>query len=200
MRASTTGLSVDFSKHTGRTKFARQAAKPATASESSTAVLFRDVHAKLRLSRIQWVRRKLLSRTGRILAPYNADPNHAWYVIGETEFRSRRYNQATRAFKNALKHNPLDWMAMWAIANCYSEVKRPKLALRYYMRSFKIVRKSPALKYNIGNAYFDMRQYEDAIKVYRAVSTTDTKLRRQVRKNLELARYKATKEARSIAT
>jgi predicted Zn-dependent protease len=82
-------------------------------------------------------------------------------------------------------------MALWAIASCYDEMKRPRMALRYYARALRFVPTNTALKYNLANMYFDLGQYSQAISRLQRISTRDVELRRKVRKNLQLSRRMA---------
>ncbi len=88
-------------------------------------------------------------------------------------------------------HDKRDWMALWAIADCYDQMKRPRMALRYYSRALRFVPANPALSYNRANAHIDLRQYPEAVSELQRISTRDVELRRKVRKNLQLARRMA---------
>jgi tetratricopeptide (TPR) repeat protein len=156
--------------------------------------IFNDVHALLRSPKFRSVPKILLNpRNRRVIGPYNSDLNHAWYVIGESEARAKQYDGAIRSFQKAHKHDRQDWMALWAIGDCYDEMKLPRMALRYYARALKLAPKNGALRYNLANALIDLRQYGEAIRQLRKITSEDVELRRKVKKNLELARVRGSK-------
>lgn len=126
-------------------------------------------------------------KSGRVVAPYTDDLNHAWYVVGNATFHMKQYHRALKAFQRAYRYDEGDWMALWGIADCYDRSKRPRMAQRYYERALSFVPTNAALRYNLANACIDLRQYSQAISLLRRISTPDTELRRKVRKNLRMA-------------
>jgi tetratricopeptide (TPR) repeat protein len=80
-------------------------------------------------------------------------------------------------------------MALWAIADCYDELKRPRMAQRYYSRALKLApTNNAALRYNLANALFDLQEYSEAIRQLQKITSKNAELRYKVRKNLQLAR------------
>ncbi len=166
-------------------------------SSKTTAMVFREVHTLLRHKKFESARKTLLSsRTGRVKAPYNTDLNHAWYIVGDLEFREGRYARAMRCFRTSLKHDSRDWMSLWALADCYCGLKQPKKALSYYKRALRFVPANGALTYNIGNMYFDLGQYQQAIAAYQRITAGGSDLKRMTQKNLQLAQRMSTQETR----
>jgi tetratricopeptide (TPR) repeat protein len=99
------------------------------------------------------------------------DFNHISYVRGDREFKERRYADAAKYFMAALDDWPEDWMAMHALANCYSEMKKPRKTERWFRLAIDIAPPENRVKltYNLGNALFDQQRYEEAIQIYRNV-------------------------------
>jgi tetratricopeptide (TPR) repeat protein len=100
-----------------------------------------------------------------------ADANHAAYVRGDKKFRERRYADAAKYFLVALEEWPGDWQAMHALGNCYSEMKKPRKAEKWFREAIEIVppERRFDLIYNLGNALFDQQRFDEAIEMYRQV-------------------------------
>jgi Tfp pilus assembly protein PilF len=97
-------------------------------------------------------------------------------------------------FRKALKAWPRDSDTAWAIADCYSELLKPKLAEKFYRLALGTcaVKKRALLLYNIGNALFDQKKYKDALTQYERISKQN-RVYKQARKNIKLAKSKITK-------
>lgn len=134
------------------------------------------------------------NKTGRVKSPYTEDKNHAWYTIGDIFFKSRKYYEAIRAFQKAHKYWTDDVEALWAIANCYSELGKPWLAKYYLIKAIAINGKKDELRYNLGNALFDMEEYEDAVREYKKVGKNNKKLCMLAASNIEKAKRKIKKQ------
>jgi tetratricopeptide (TPR) repeat protein len=171
----------------------RRSRQGAGAPSTATAVTFRKIHTLLRAKRYRAVRKAILDdKTGRVVPPYTEDLNHTWYVIGNAELGAKRYDRALKAYQRSYRHDDGEgWMALMAIGNCYYQMKRPRMALRYYARALRFVPSNAELRYNLANMYIDLRQYSNAISRLRRISTRDVELRRKIRKNLQLARRMA---------
>ncbi len=154
----------------------------------ATRHVFDEVHRLLRSKDFRRVPTILLGKgKKRVGSPYSVDLNHAWYLIGQSDWKAKRWDRAMSSFKKALRHDRKDWMTLWAIGDCYDELKYPKMALRYYTNALKRAPKEPALRYNAANALIDLARFEEAITQLRRIATKDRELRHKVRKNLELA-------------
>ena len=99
------------------------------------------------------------------------DPNHIAYVRGDRKFKERRYTDAAKYFMAALEEWPEDWMAMDALGNCYSEMKKPRKAEKWFRLAIENapLENHVKLKYNLGNALFDQQRFAEAIQMYREV-------------------------------
>lgn len=123
--------------------------------------------------------------TGRIKKPYNTDLNHAWYIVGDLLYKKKQYKKAIHAFKKALVSWSSDIEALWAIANCYSNLGKPGWARFYLSKAMQIDKKQDALKYNLANALFDMGKYDEALKHYKGVGKKDKQLFKLARSNIK---------------
>ena len=155
------------------------------------------MHALVSQRRFAEAERLMTGTDGKQIKPrFRADLNHAWYVLGDIRYKRGRFQSAATAFRRALDIWPDDPAAMMAIANCYSELKRPRWSA-YYLE--KVVRQEgakPGILYNLGNAYFDLGDYAKAIETFRAASRSNggsRELRRMIGKNLSIASVLASR-------
>ncbi len=137
----------------------------------------------------------LNKKTGRIKRPYNSDLNHAWYTVGDIYYNCYKYDNAIHAFKKAFRNWSGDIEALWAIANCYSDLGKPWLA-KYYLEKAVGLNEKDELRYDLGNAFFDMGRYHDAITQYKKVGNKDKQLTKLVRSNLKKAEKLLKESAR----
>ena len=151
---------------------------------------FDKVHSDLRNGNLAKALRSVFdSNTGLIRKTYSADRNHAWYLVGSINFKRRKYPEAIKCFRNAIRHWPEDWQALMAIANCYSEMALPRWSIFYLRRAIKLQPKNASLLFNLGNAYFDSNDFDAAHETYlKAYKCADKQLARLCRKNLDLVR------------
>lgn len=112
---------------------------------------------------------RLISPRGRIVKPYSAELNHAWYLVGDAFYQMNEFREAVSAFKKALANSRDDIDAMMALANCHSELANPRLSVYYLIRAAELDQANDDLRYNLGNAYFDLGQYDKAISEYSRV-------------------------------
>ena len=130
-------------------------------------------------------------QTGRLRAPFASDANHAWYVVGDILFKKDDYRGALPIFKKVLRTRPDDYQAMWAIADCYSLLKRPAFAQRYFRKAIELAPKKKTreeLRYNLGNAQFDQQRFKEAIELYESIAKENRNLYKMAQKNLALAK------------
>ena len=136
------------------------------------------------------------NKTGRVKKPYHNDLNHAWYVVGDILAKTERYQDAINAFKKSFKHQSSDIEAIWAIATCYSDLGKPSLSKFYLLKAIKIDKgkNKDELTYDLGNALFDLKKYDEAIKAYRKVSKKNMEIYSLATANIK----HATKEKQQI--
>ena len=153
--------------------------------------LFLDVHRALQAQDSSKVIRMLTGGGNRICSPYSSDINHAWYLIGDANFREGRYLDAKVAFRRALSHWREDADAMMAIANCYTELGQPRYAIRYLEKALKFRPGDASLLFNLGNAFFDAGHFQQAVSTYKRARSKAGKNRlllRVIDKNYVIAR------------
>jgi tetratricopeptide (TPR) repeat protein len=152
--------------------------------------VFDGVHHALRARKNALAVKMLLDDTGRIRAQFGTDINHAWYLVGEANFARKRFKEAKYAYRKALLHWPNDVDALMAIANCCSELRQHRYAIRYLKLALEMNPKSAALLFNLGNAQFDIGDFRGALKSYRKAERfagSDRTLAKMVAKNATLA-------------
>lgn len=106
------------------------------------------------------------------------------YTAADTLYKAKRFAAALAGFRRALSLAPDDVDTLWAIADCYNEQKRPRLAERYYRSAIKqaSVKQRPELYFNLGNALFDQKRFKEAVQIYRQAPV------KMARTNLSLAK------------
>ncbi len=155
---------------------------------------FDEVHKLQRAGKSNAALSMLLNRkTGRIKKPYDADLNHAWYTVGDIFYKTKKYDQAIHAFKKAFLNWSGDVEALWAIANCYSDLAKPWLTKHYLTKAIRHGGKRDVLRYNLGNALFDMGKYRDAVKQYKKIGKKDRELFKLACSNMKKAEKLAKK-------
>jgi tetratricopeptide (TPR) repeat protein len=99
------------------------------------------------------------------------DRNHTAYRRGDQLFKKGQWVEAGAQFEIAIQERPEDWQAMWALGNCYAELKKPRKAAQQFEQALTLADNDalPSLRFNFGNALFDQGQYEAAIEQYRLV-------------------------------
>ncbi len=99
------------------------------------------------------------------------DPNHAAYLKGDMLFRQRKFVNACEQFKIAIEEWPEDWQAMWALGNCYAELRKPRKAEAQFKAAIALAPADelPNLHFNLGNSLFDQGKYDAAVAQYRQV-------------------------------
>lgn len=106
-----------------------------------------------------------------------ADPDQAHelnisiYSEGDKHFVAGRYRKALRLFKAALDADPSDGDTWHAIGSCYDALGQPNRAAAAYHAAMLLLppERHPELRFNIGNAHFDLGEYSDALVQYALV-------------------------------
>ena len=159
--------------------------------------LFRDVHVLLAQRKFARALDLVLSaKKNRIRSPYNSDANHAWYLVGEAHIGRGDNSAALTAFKRSRKADPTDWYASWAVADCYLELGKLKLAERHYRLALQSADRKhiSALRYDLANTLFDQGMYSLAIPLYQQASrSSNDVVAKRARKNLIRARRRLLK-------
>jgi tetratricopeptide (TPR) repeat protein len=145
---------------------------------------------------------QLVGKDGRIRADYRADLNHAWYLAGNAAYDAGQINRALEFFKKSARTWPDDTQALMAIANCYSDLNKPRWTAHYLAKAIQIDPNNPDLNYNLANARFDLRQYTEAAKLYRKViKVSKGETKKWAATNLEraLERMRHSKPAKPVS-
>lgn len=102
--------------------------------------------------------------------------NISAYSEADELYRAGRFREALRLFKASLDADPTDGDALHAIGSCYDALRKPARAAAAYRSAIALLPpdRHPALHFNIGNAFFDLGQYAEALAEYRLVPTDDS--------------------------
>jgi Flp pilus assembly protein TadD len=135
--------------------------------------------------------RKLVDpESGRLRPAYVSDVNHAWYCVGDAQFKLGSFDDAIDAFRKAAKANPEDVECLIAIGNCYDELKRPKLAERTFRKALDLRstgRTKASARVNLGNALLDQKKYQEAVEMFHPLTARRDDIGRIARANLKIA-------------
>jgi tetratricopeptide (TPR) repeat protein len=127
--------------------------------------------------------------SGRIRSDYSKNRNHAWYCVGDIEFKKRNFLVASRAFKNAYSKEKADVSCLIAIGNCYDQLMRPKLAERYFRKALNLAPRGKYYRfavYNLANSVLDQKRYSEAKILYNKINRKNDFVGIAARKNLAL--------------
>jgi tetratricopeptide (TPR) repeat protein len=97
--------------------------------------------------------------------------NISAYSEADVLYRAGRFREALRLFKTSSAADLTDGDAFHAIGSCYDALGKPALAAKAYRSAIKLLplARHPELHFNIGNAFFDLGQYAEALDEYRLV-------------------------------
>jgi tetratricopeptide (TPR) repeat protein len=146
-----------------------------------------------RSMKIEQALNKIVDQSSRRLrSQFRGEGNHAWFIAGELLWKCGRFQEALFAYRKAARLWPADSQAIFAMANCYSELGRPRLAERFYRRCLEMDPKNGNVAYNLANSLFDQRRYQETIPLYQLASRLGGVSATLAKKNLTLARGKLT--------
>jgi Flp pilus assembly protein TadD len=154
-----------------------------------TADPFDYVHALVKKDELDKALREVLdAATGQINLPYCDDENHAWYVVGDILARQENWIGAKEAFRKAIQDRPDDVQALLGLAYAYTELRDFGGARDVLLNAQRLDPTNSAVLYNLGNAYFDLGEYEKAKFFYVSVTQErDSELWKKAQKNYELS-------------
>jgi len=155
---------------------------------------FANIYSLVRQNKIDQALSLLIyPKSFRIKKEYSGDLNHAWYVVGDLYFKKNDFELALKSFYYSLKYNKNDHYALWAIGDCFVELKKDNLAENYYKKAVNVT-PDPRILYNFSNSLFDQGKYFHAISIYKSIKTDDIELRRKINRNLSLAKEMVVKK------
>ena len=157
---------------------------------SINLVEYKNVYDQIRLKQYDAALNILFDvKTNRLRKQFKQNVNHSWYIVGDIFFKKESYFDAINFLKKSLNTRPDDVQALWAIADTYSELAKPKLSERYYRKAIQYAKKNEDLMnltYNLGNALFDQKRYEEAISCYEKIDNSMPDIYKLAQKNIEL--------------
>lgn len=161
---------------------------------------FSRLHSLLKTEKFDQALHEVLNvTTGRIKAPYTSDANHAWYIVGDIYSKTEQLEEAADAFRKALRSRHDDCQALFALGYCYSEMGVPTRAIRVLLKAILFGGPKEEYLYNLGNAYFDTRCFDKAIKAYEDVVAGGGELSALAIRNIVAAREKLRVNAEKSA-
>src|SRR5215468_12494551 len=107
----------------------------------------------------------------------------------ETEYRAGRNAAAVPEAKQAVKESPDSYDSHYLLALTLTETGDLKAAIEEFKKASALATKDDSkivANYNMGNAYFDLRDYQNAAEAYQSSLKIDDKLSK-VHNNLGLA-------------
>ncbi len=150
--------------------------------------IFNHVHQLSKQGEYQAILNELLAHDQSVIvSPYDTDENHAWYLVGNAYFKLKNYQQAISSFKRAIECWQDDKDGYLALANSYSDFGLPKKAEQVLRTALKKWPSDEKFVYNMGNALFDQKKYQDSIIYYEKV-LSDFQLVSMANKNIKEAK------------
>ncbi|NOX26891.1 MAG: tetratricopeptide repeat protein [Gammaproteobacteria bacterium] len=153
--------------------------------------LFDKIHELLRHGmRNEALTRIYSTEDDSLKPPYDIDPNHAWYIVGDILFKASNFEKSALAFERSCSYRSDDMESLMALANALTECEKPDLAEQALLKALTLDPTNDSLLYNLGNALFDQDKYVSAIESYSKISDSDVELKEITLKNIELAKEK----------
>jgi tetratricopeptide (TPR) repeat protein len=123
------------------------------------------------------------------------DSNREAYVNGNALYKAGRFNEASKLFLAAIEDDSTDYQALWALGNCYTELKKPRKAEDAFRRAVTLCSNNHrvALVFNLANALFDQEHYAEAIALYAEIPS-DHPLSVKAKRNAQLAKERLLAE------
>jgi len=120
------------------------------------------------------------------------DPNHAAYVKGDALWKQGRFKEAAHFFLIAVEEWPDDYQALWALGNCYTELKKPRKAEDVFRRAIEACGSSDRheLVFNLANALFDQKRFAEAMALYSEIPLGHS-LSQKAKRNATLAKNRS---------
>lgn len=94
------------------------------------------------------------------------------YRIGQCYYYQVQDEKALEYYKKCLVSYPDYFYALWGVADCYANLKKNSDALEYYKKTLALATSGEdkqSINYQIGEIYYDQKQYNSAVDYYRNV-------------------------------
>jgi len=90
-----------------------------------------------------------------------------YLLLGNSFYYENKYDEAIKAYKEAIKINPQDDNAYHEIGISYASMEKHDKAIDAYIAAIKINPKDYSTYYNLGISYSNLKKYDKAIEVYK---------------------------------
>ncbi|MEO7465318.1 MAG: tetratricopeptide repeat-containing serine protease family protein, partial [Nitrosospira sp.] len=91
----------------------------------------------------------------------------AWYGVGVASAHLKQYNQAVRAYREAIR-NQAEYAEAWhKLGVAYANLKEYDHAIHAYRDALRIQRDNADGWYDLGNTHYELKQYAHAVHSYR---------------------------------
>lgn len=128
---------------------------------------------------------RLLDRAANsIRGPFDADLNHAWYIVGDIYFRQGEVTAAQDCFLKSLDARSDDADTMMALASCALE-RGDAAESERYLRAALRRSESANLLYTLGTTLLDQGKFGEALCYFKRVSPSDSELYPMAQRNLD---------------
>lgn len=126
--------------------------------------------------------------------PFDSDPNHAWYIVGDIFFKNQKFPQSIAAFELSVEFEPADEEAQLALANAYSSNDEWASAEKVLRCALDVDLNNESIRYNLANAFFDQEKYTEAVELYESISNRDEELYEMAQSNIRVAHNRLAEE------
>lgn len=103
----------------------------------------------------------------------NADDFWAWFIKGLIYEEREDFEKATKAYKEAVRINPLHAQAQNNLGYSYKERHFYAYAIGHYLKAIELMPDNPGFHYNVGNAYAHKDRVDEAFASYRKALEID---------------------------
>jgi len=136
---------------------------------------------------------EMLDEAGEMRTQYRVDLNHAWYLVGDALLELEIYDEALVAFQKSYTEDDSDYMALMAQASCCSELGAYTAAELILKLAISLSDENSDHYYNLGNALFDQKKYQEAIDAYNQVFDSNRESFDLAQQNIAVAKMRLEK-------
>jgi len=97
------------------------------------------------------------------------DPNDAdsFFLLGALYLKNNKTVESMEMFEQSARLNPQNWMANFLLGTVYLSYEKWDIAVRYYLKSLKLVQDFTPLLFNLGLCYEKLDYRTKAINSYK---------------------------------